>query len=405
MCLTDWHPDVGNHIDWGIRFWQYGPSQFYDKSQWSVSWPNQPFASMYLFAIIKVLKDLIYNFFWFLNTTIPIFPSKLIFVLEKSLHVWLLKLPFIAADLGLGLLIYRVVKSINPSKALLAASFFLFNPATIYNSTVWGQTDSLINFLTLSGLYLIYQRRYLLGIFLFCFSFAFKLSLIIYLPILAILIFKRISDHRSILIGFSISLIAFILLSLPFSFGHNPIFWIWHNFTTRVINQQGNMLNGNAFNFWFLFYGADLTKSDLTPFLFTSVRLFSRLFTLLVLFPVLLKFFHQKLTIVNLFYVCFLVALTSFLFLSNMHERYLYPIFPLISVLIFTSSTISLSLGLFLTLVHFLNLYNLWFYPDIPILKNILIFQNFALGKIFSLILIGIFIVKLLKYLQRESTN
>jgi Gpi18-like mannosyltransferase len=117
----------------------------------------------------------------FLNNTFSFFPSFIIPVLESNLHAWLVKLPFILSDIGLGYLIYKIVLKIKPNKAILAASFFLFNPVLIYNSTIWGQTDSLINLFAILGIYLIFQKKYFPGIFIFLSGFLFKLSLIIYI--------------------------------------------------------------------------------------------------------------------------------------------------------------------------------------------------------------------------------
>ena len=44
-----------------------------------------------------------------------------------------------------------------------------------------------------------------------------------------------------------------------------------------------------------------------------------------------------------------------------------------------------------ISLIHLLNLYNLWFYPNIDILKNILIFDNFLVPRILSFVLIYLY--------------
>ena len=391
LFISNSHPDVGNHLDWGIRFWLYSPQKFYDQSVWSVSWPNQPFASIYLFAGISFLKDLLYNFFLYLNNTLPLFPSKLIWILETNLHVWLVKLPFILSDLGIAVLIGHIVKKYKPQYSLIAAALFLFNPITIYNSTVWGQTDSLINLLAISGLYLTFNKKYFWGTLLFFMSFAFKMSLVIYLPIFAILLFKNLKDIKKILPASLLSLTLLFLITLPFSWGQNPFLWIHKLYTYYVFSHQGNMLNGNAFNVWFISFGADLTRQDnITVLSYLTAKTVGYLLTLPLLFFVWLKLFNtKKITLDYLLYSCLVTAFVSFCLLTNMHERYLYPIFPLMTILLFIRpKAISLATYSILSIIHLINLYNLWFYPDLPFLKQILIDQNFMIGKVLSLWLI-----------------
>jgi len=80
-----------------------------------------------------------------------------------------------------------------------------------------------------------------------------------------------------------------------------------------------------------------------------------------------------------------LIALSSFMFLTNMHERYLYPAFPYLSILV-GEGIISFGWYFVISFIHLLNLYNLWFYPRINFLINFLEFGGIV--KIFSLTLL-----------------
>src|SRR3990167_6171654 len=145
-----WHPDVTNHIDWGIRFWQYGPKIFYEANVWNFTWPNQPPATMLLFALIRKIYEGVFASLWFININFPMFPSQVITWSEFNLYPAMLKLPSIFTDLGLAWLVFKFTKEITDSKkAELATIIFLFNPVVLYNSSIWGQTDSIINFFAL----------------------------------------------------------------------------------------------------------------------------------------------------------------------------------------------------------------------------------------------------------------
>jgi len=406
MFISQWHPDLNNHIDWGIRFLDLGPQKFYENIFWGVSWPNQPLGTMLLFALMALTKNVAFNFIEFLNQTFPFFPSFIIPFIESNIQVWSVKLPFILADLGLGFFIYKIVNEFKPKAAIFASALFLFNPVLIYNSTIWGQTDSLINLLAISGIYLIFKRKYLFGIFLFLSCFLFKLSLIIYIPIFILLLVKKIKDWKKFILPIVLFFVFIYILAIPFAFGDkNPIQWLYYMYTNRILVRQGSMLNGNAFNLWFLLFGIDFSKSEFIKFGSLTYQTWSRILLIFYLIPVCFKFIKSKLTLTSLFTSLLLTAFGTFIFLTNMHERYLYPIFPVLTVLIFLPNPkFTLKSLIILSIIHFINLYNLWFYPLITPIKNILIFSNFAICRVFSLILILICLNYLVRYLKSENT-
>ena len=405
VLFSKWHPDLLNHIDWGIRFLDLGPQKFYENIFWGVSWANQPLGSILLFALMDLIKNILFTFVLFLNNTFPLFPSFIIPILESNLHVWLVKLPFVLADIGLGYLIYRIVNQIYPKKAILAASLFLFNPVLIYNSAIWGQTDSLINLLAILGIYLTFQKKYFPGIVIFLSTFLFKLSLIIYVPIFGLLILKRLKDWKKFILP-TIFFVVFVnLLAVPFKLhGFSTFRWLWYMYANRVLPRQGSMLNGNAFNFWVILFGVDLSLSEFNKFLGFSYQHIGRVLYIIFLLPVWFKFFKSKLNLKSLLYTLLLSAFCCFIFLTNMHERYLYPIFPLISILAVLPKTfIKTKDILWLSAIHFLNLYNLWFYPHISVLKSILISSNFLFCRILSFILLIICFNYWIKYLKSDD--
>ena len=406
MLVSKWHPDLNNHIDWGIRFLDLGPKRFYENIFWGVSWPNQPLGSMLLFALMALLKNLVFGGILFLNNTFSFFPSFIIPFIEANIHVWMVKLPFILSDIGLSFLIYKIVNEFKPSAAKLAASLFLFNPALIYNSTIWGQTDSLINLLAILGIYLIFKKQFFWGIFVFLSCFLFKLSLIIYIPIFGLLLLKQIKYWPKFILPIITFIVFIYCLAIPFAFGDkNPFEWLWYMYNNRILVRQGSMLNGNAFNFWFLLFGIDFSKSEFIKFGGLTYQLWSRILLALFLIPVCFKFIRSKLTLTNLFTALLLTAFGSFIFLSNMHERYLYPIFPLLTILIFLpNSKFNLKSLIILSTIYLINLYNLWFYPLISSIKSLLIVSNFAICRVFSFILIIICLNYLIRYLKSEET-
>jgi len=68
-----------------------------------------------------------------------------------------IKLPIIAANLGLAYLVRGVLKDCGaePAVSRKAWIFMLFNPFLLYFTTAWGQFDSLVALLTLAALVLL----------------------------------------------------------------------------------------------------------------------------------------------------------------------------------------------------------------------------------------------------------
>ena len=381
-----YHPDLGNHLDWGNRFWQYGPKSFYSESIWSVSWPNQPPGTMYLWALASLVNKLIFNFAWYLNLKIPVFPSTLIPFLQNHLHPALVKIPSVLAEVGIGWIIYSLIKlfSNQEKKALFGASLFLFNPVTIYNSAIWGQTDGLINFFSLLALFLFFKRKYFWAILSFMLSIYIKLSLIIFLPLFLLLFLREKIRLIKVVAYFLIAIFCLVIISLPFVQG-NAFNWLKNLYITRVFGGQGNMLTANAFNLWAIIFGIDFSRPDLGTFFgvtykYWGIFLFGISY-LLTLYGLFKKKFENQTFLLSFV----LIALSSFMFLTNMHERYLYPAFPYLSILV-GEGIISFGWYFVISFIHLLNLYNLWFYPRINFLINFLEFDGIV--KIFSLTLL-----------------
>lgn len=391
ILISNSHPDIYNHLDWGNRFLILGPKNFYNNSVWGVSWANQPYGSMTLFAILAFINKSIFSLLWWLNTHFSIFPSFIIPIVEAKLHIWLVKLPFIIFDILIGWLIYSIVKKIRPKSAIFATCLFLFNPIVFYNSAVWGQTDSLINFLSLFGLYLTYQKNYFWGILIFSLSYIFKLSLIIYLPLFFLILITDIHNFKKILLSISFSIFLIIAGGWFFSTYSNPISWLIHMYIDLVLNRQGSMLSGNAFNLWSVIKGFDFTIHEDISIFGVKAKLIGQITTIALIFPIYLKLITHKINLKNILINCFLISFTTFLFLTNMHERYLYPLFPVLSILIGIKTNIISTKGyILLSILHLINLYNLWYYPHIYNMQNILELNQFLIPRLLSILLIFI---------------
>lgn len=114
--------DIGSYTAWALAMADHGPAGFY-----GAVWSDYPPAYLWVLWPIGIVGQ----------------------ALGGDATGELIKLPAIAVDIVVGLLLYRVVLGWTwPGRraqalALLAAAAWLFNPVTFYDSALWGQTDSI----------------------------------------------------------------------------------------------------------------------------------------------------------------------------------------------------------------------------------------------------------------------
>ncbi len=397
--ISSYHPDLNNHIDWGQRLLSYGTKGFYENTIWGFSWPNQPPLSMLLFGGSALISNILLGIIDQINQYISFFPSFLVPYFHEKLPILSVKIPFIFCDLLIGYILYRGSKNRNLRSTSL---LWLFNPIVIYNSTIWGQTDSLVNMLVLLGLYLVYKQKEILGIVTIFLSFMFKMSLLIYTPLLILIFYKKQISIKKIIVALAICLCLLTICGFIFSENKDPLTWIWYVYTSKVLTRQGDMLTGNAFNFWAFLYGINFSASTQTTVFgaFPASQIGIVLFTLNYV-AIFIKA-KSKSFISIPFPSLILVSFCSFLFLTNMHERYLYPIFPLLCFEVVNNNK-GKKAYILLTLIHLLNLYNLWYYPTITPIKTLLEFP--ASVHVLSASLLAIYVYLLIKYLQSDQNQ
>ena len=368
-----WHPDLNNHIDWGVKFFEYGPAKFYspESNIWSYTWPNQPPGTIYVFAAVRKIYEFTYNVFWKINVSIPIFPSGVMTWIADYLYQTLLKVPSIMADMGIAYLIYKFVLVLKKNKkaATLGALLFLFNPVIIYNSAVWGQTDSLINFFALLSLFFILRKKPVFSALSFALCLYIKISLLIFLPVLAILFIRQKFTSKQIMLSVAIPMLVIAAFTLPFSAGKEPVGWLVNLYTHRVLTNQLQIITANAFNLWAAVAGINEQPHTLMlgPLTYQAWGI---LLFLVAFVPTLYKLWKNP-KIETSLWVLALTAFSSWMLLTNMHERYLYPLFPYFTILVALNRKL-LPLYIGVSGINLLNLYNFWWQPEITPIKNIM---------------------------------
>lgn len=253
----------------------------------------------------------------------------------------LLKIPSIIGDLVLAYFIYRAL----PRRYRLAgAAFFLFSPAVWYDSAVWGQTDVWHTlFIFLAALAVAESRLRRAWVF-FVLAVFFKLQAIALLPLL---IFATLCAGRPrqwlATLAPAAALAAFI--TLPYALTSGAM-----NLIHSLFNNVGvfPLVSYNAWNPWYVIQMlSGHLMSDRSTFYF-RISLFVYL---LVVFAILHRL-PKKLDRQSVARASALLCLALFLFVTQMHERYLYQIMPFLALLLFEDAptaiaVVVISLGIF----------------------------------------------------------
>ena len=442
--------DVTNHMIWGEDAVKNGLSGLYERSfekLYGHTSPNYPPLTILIFAFLFLVKNWVYQFAWFLNLYISFFPSKLILLLKDfDYYPYLLKLPAIFADLGIAYLTYLFMKRIVGRKKsnwpIISAALVLFNPAFFYNSAYWGQTDSIPLFFLLACFYLlIFSKKFILSTILFTLGLLSKQTIIIFLPLyLSVLIVisnspihvipsgaRNLAQRNRLWIFIKVILISsfvFWLFFFPFYKVGNLLLYPFFTYLNKILFTSGLPFTSNhAFNFWYLLTGSRTTLASSKFILNISYETWGYLIIGFLSFLILFRIFRhsgkrsaswrrprpeslldsgvavapQNDMLRNIIYAAFLIPLTSFLFLTKMHERPLILALPFLLLVAFNNKFLLISY-LFVSLFNFLNLYHNWWSPPIPLLQPILSLSYII--NLATLLLIGLFLTLFVGYFK-----
>ncbi len=294
--------DQGTFISWSMNLAENGFRGFYNG--WSDYLPG------YLYVL------------WFLgkiNVALPWIPQVLLY-----------KLPAILSDLATGYLIYKIVnKSKGQKWGLIGAGIYLFNPAILANSALWGQVDSLTALTSLLAIYLLPSgpeaatgRRpssILLSAASLAIGTLIKPQVAFILPVILFMMLKSKWNFRKIVIYLTFGLLVFILGFVPFWNHSNLIVFIYQRL--GISANQYQYTSVNALNFWglFGFWKPDNFYSQIAGYL-------AVLIALIVLCIKLWKAKHPE------YYLVSFVFAASFVFFTRMHERHLLPLFAPLAI-------------------------------------------------------------------------
>ena len=249
---------------------KYGFDNFYFRTGWLTTPPTQPSLINFLFYFSQAIYDKKYILSQ-LHNLIKIPPTFFILWFDQYGQYVTLKLWPIVADILSGVLIYKCVKKYKNSQiALIASAFFLFNPLTIFESSIWGQNDVLAALLATYS-FVVLKEQYILSPLLFASSLLIKPTTVIFIPIYILIYIKNHPSLKKIVLSFIITLTISLLTFLPFS-QNNTSFLpnILNIFNNRISPSSKGISHASvsAFNFYSAFFTIDKTPGFQKLFLF-----------------------------------------------------------------------------------------------------------------------------------------
>lgn len=376
------HPDILRWKDWGRISYLYGFADTYSSTHLSFgTYPNNmPPGTLYLVSGA-------YRLWLMTGRVLSLFgiaPGSNQWVNVILLQLFL-KLPSIAADLFIAIIIYALIFEAKKEEkqALLGASLFLFNPVVLFNSAFWGQMDAINNVFFLLALWLLIKKHYSRAAAAFTVSLLIKFSLIFALPLMLCIAVWGNNRWKQTLVGMTVAamlMIALFVLPISRDIGWYPQYLMG--------NATGEMTNITAFAFnawWVVFHptlamgssrdltkvvdiwltNAPLTQMRIGP---VSLGMISLSISLLIQGAVYLWFVKRKPLAEGKHIIAMgaVLAIVSFLTLPQMHERYLYPAIAPLAILV----GFGIPLGnefLLLSLLNLGNLIAVWHPMPMPI--------------------------------------
>lgn len=237
----------------------------------------------------------------------------------------IIKFPAIICDLVTGFIIYRYVSKRNTNTAVLLTAFYLFNPAIVQNSSVWGQVDSVFTLAVTTMCIFLSEKKTIPAYFAFAIGILIKPQTLIFSPLILMGIYENVFKGgvkkdifwKNLICGLSaigVMLIAF----LPFGIGKILRLYI----KTMSSYPYASV---NAYNFWSML-GFNWTPQD-TPFLgsITFKSIGTVVIPLICIFSAVI--FLKRINSGDRYWITgAFIIITMFLFSVRMHERYIYPV-------------------------------------------------------------------------------
>lgn len=262
----------------------------------------------------------------------------------------LLKMPAILLDLLSGIFIYRVAaKKFSPKKALIVMSAWLFNPAVITDSSLWGQVDIAYTFALAVMMYFIAEHKLIYSYFMFALCILLKPQAFVVTPVLIyavidqvfLAVFDKKIFWKNLICGLA-AIASIFIVSAPFG-----IEFVFKQYTETLKGSE--YIVQNAFNAWAMLgknYNWITVKASVIGYVFLAIS---------VAFSAVVYFRSEGKS--RVYFTGGLLMLCSFMLSVKMNERYAYAVMMFMLLAYIEKPDRENALSYFLvTLMQFFNI-------------------------------------------------
>lgn len=298
--------DITTFQEWSLALIRYPFNKFYSQV-------NSDYLPGYLYVLWLVGKV-----YYFIN-------AKLFYVSSDLIY----KIPSITSDLINSVLIFLIANKITQrKKAVFAMLLYIFNPAFLFDSVLWGQVDSVVTVFILLSVYFLSERKYVSAFLSVFIGQTFKPVLLLLIPFYLVLLLVR-KDLWKVLPKLILPGLVYLLIFLPFSDKNLIMFILERNFSTAGFWKNTTL---NSFNLWavvntFIYKTYDLIsdQNKIVGLTLSNIGIMSFLACYVYL---LYDYFRQmkdnNKELPLLFTYLFIVYFAMFHLLTRMHERHSY---------------------------------------------------------------------------------
>ena len=304
--LIEGYPtDIACFKGWAVAAADRGLSSFYNADMF-IDYPPGYIYVLYLVGFAKKIFSLTY---------------------DSTAFLILLKLPAFIADILSSILIFRLARKTGTVVSLTLVAMYLFNPAVIFNSAVYGQVDSFLTLFILLMLVFVRNNKLTAAAAIFVVALLIKPQVLIFAPLGVFALIQKVIERKNLkplLLPFLSAIAAFIIIILPFSLHQNPQWLLKLNWKLFASYPYAS---ANAFNLFALFGGNGALDSN-TFFIF-SYKVWAMAFLAAgTIYCTCLYFLsrHESKT----FFISVLLIAIFFVLSVRVHERYIFPILSLL---------------------------------------------------------------------------
>ncbi|MDQ8735771.1 phospholipid carrier-dependent glycosyltransferase [Paenibacillus sp. LHD-38] len=236
----------------------------------------------------------------------------------------LFKLPAILADLAAAYFIFQTGKrKTGFSVSLGLALLYLFNPAVIVDSAVWGQVDSIFALVLVLSIHGLAENKIERASVWYAIAALIKPQAFIFMPVLLLWFVYR-KDWRKVAVSAAYGFAAFILLALPFFWGNGGLSGLFQLYKGTLSSYPYATLN--AFNLYAL--SNDNWKPITETWLLFSFKTWGTIFILAAV--ALAAYFTLRKkdsdSSNRVYFIAMVLIVVVFMGVTKMHERYLFPV-------------------------------------------------------------------------------